>query len=265
MYFDTHAHLDDEQFDADREELIERMQREGIRPCMTVGANMHMNRIAVELAQRYAGYLYAAVGLHPNDADELNDDTMAQLKAWMGLPCVKAWGEIGLDYHYEDSPSRQVQQAAFAAQLDAARQADKPVILHIREAHGDATDILTARDRAGRLPAGVMHCYTGSWESAKIYLDLGLYISLSGAVTFKNAPKLAEVARNTPADRLLIETDCPYMAPVPLRGRRNEPAFLTHTLAKIAELREISPDRLADQLWQKSHRALPLTRPETPE
>ena len=154
MYFDTHAHLDDEQFDADREELIERMQREGIRPCMTVGANMHMNRIAVELAQRYAGYLYAAVGLHPNDADELNDDTMAQLKAWMGLPCVKAWGEIGLDYHYEDSPSRQVQQAAFAAQLDAARQADKPVILHIREAHGDALAML--RERRGSLPRGVV-------------------------------------------------------------------------------------------------------------
>lgn len=250
MYFDTHAHLDDEQFDADREALIERMQREGIRPCMTVGANMHMNRIAVELAQRYAGYLYAAVGLHPNDADELNDDTMAQLKAWMGLPCVKAWGEIGLDYHYEDSPSRQVQQAAFAAQLDAARQADKPVILHIREAHGDALALLRAR--RGSLPRGVVHCYSGSWESAQEYLDLGFHISFTGSVTFKNAVKLAAVSDRIPLERLMIETDCPYMAPVPLRGRRNEPAFITNTLAKAAELREISPERMAEQLYENA-------------
>ena len=243
MYFDTHAHLDDEQFDADREELIERMQREGIRPCMTVGANMHMNRIAVELAQRYAGYLYAAVGLHPNDADELNDDTMAQLKAWMGLPCVKAWGEIGLDYHYEDSPSRQVQQAAFAAQLDAARQADKPVILHIREAHGDALAML--RERRGSLPSGVVHCYSGSWESAQEYLDLGFHISFTGSVTFKNAVKLAAVSDRIPLERLMIETDCPYMAPVPLRGRRNDPCNVKLIAQFLADRRGMDVEELA--------------------
>ena len=243
MYFDTHAHLDDEQFDADREELIERMQREGIRPCMTVGANMHMNRIAVELAQRYAGYLYAAVGLHPNDADELNDDTMAQMKAWMGLPCVKAWGEIGLDYHYEDSPSRQVQQAAFAAQLDAARQADKPVILHIREAHGDALAML--RERRGSLPRGVVHCYSGSWESAQEYLDLGFHISFTGSVTFKNAVKLAAVSDRIPLERLMIETDCPYMAPVPLRGRRNDPCNVKLIAQFLADRRGMDVEELA--------------------
>ena len=243
MYFDTHAHLDDEQFDADREELIERMQREGIRPCMTVGANMHMNRIAVELAQRYAGYLYAAVGLHPNDADELNDDTMAQLKAWMGLPCVKAWGEIGLDYHYEDSPSRQVQQEAFAAQLDAARQADKPVILHIREAHGDALAML--RERRGSLPRGVVHCYSGSWESAQEYLDLGFHISFTGSVTFKNAVKLAAVSDRIPLERLMIETDCPYMAPVPLRGRRNDPCNVKLIAQFLADRRGMDVEELA--------------------
>lgn len=243
MYFDTHAHLDDEQFDADREELIERMQREGIRPCMTVGANMHMNRIAVELAQRYKGYLYAAVGLHPNDADELNDDTMAQLKAWMGLPCVKAWGEIGLDYHYEDSPSRQVQQAAFAAQLDAARQADKPVILHIREAHGDALALLRAR--RGSLPRGVVHCYSGSWESAQEYLDLGFHISFTGSVTFKNAVKLAAVSDRIPLERLMIETDCPYMAPVPLRGRRNDPCNVKLIAQFLADRRGMDVEELA--------------------
>ena len=243
MYFDTHAHLDDEQFDADREELIERMQREGIRPCMTVGANMHMNRIAVELAQRYAGYLYAAVGLHPNDADELNGDTMAQMRAWMGLPCVKAWGEIGLDYHYEDSPSRQVQQAAFAAQLDAARQADKPVILHIREAHGDALALLRAR--RGNLPRGVVHCYSGSWESAQEYLDLGFHISFTGSVTFKNAVKLAAVSDRIPLERLMIETDCPYMAPVPPRGRRNDPCNVKLIAQFLADRRGMDVEELA--------------------
>ena len=243
MYFDTHAHLDDEQFDADREELIERMQREGIRPCMTVGANMHMNRIAVELAQRYAGYLYAAVGLHPNDADELNDDTMAQLKEWMRLPRVRAWGEIGLDYHYEDSPSRQVQQAAFAAQLDAARQADKPVILHIREAHGDALAML--RERRGSLPRGVVHCYSGSWESAQEYLDLGFHISFTGSVTFKNAVKLAAVSDRIPLERLMIETDCPYMAPVPLRGRRNDPCNVKLIAQFLADRRGMDVEELA--------------------
>ena len=243
MYFDTHAHLDDEQFDADREELIERMQRKGIRPCMTVGANMHMNRIAVELAQRYAGYLYAAVGLHPNDADELNGDTMAQMRAWMGLPCVKAWGEIGLDYHYEDSPSRQVQQAAFAAQLDAARQADKPVILHIREAHGDALALLRAR--RGNLPRGVVHCYSGSWESAQEYLDLGFHISFTGSVTFKNAVKLAAVSDRIPLERLMIETDCPYMAPVPLRGRRNDPCNVKLIAQFLADRRGMDVEELA--------------------
>ena len=243
MYFDTHAHLDDEQFDADREELIERMQREGIRPCMTVGANMHMNRIAVELAQRYEGYMYAAVGLHPNDADEMNDDTMAQLKEWMRLPRVRAWGEIGLDYHYEDSPSRQVQQEAFAAQLDAARQADKPVILHIREAHGDALAML--RERRGSLPRGVVHCYSGSWESAQEYLDLGFHISFTGSVTFKNAVKLAAVSDRIPLERLMIETDCPYMAPVPLRGRRNDPCNVKLIAQFLADRRGMDVEELA--------------------
>jgi len=131
--------------------------------------------------------------------------------------------------------------------------------LHIREAHGDCMDMLRARARAGRMPGGIMHCYTGSWESAKVYLDLGLYISLSGAVTFKNAPKLAEVAQNVPSDRLLIETDCPYMAPVPLRGRRNEPAFIVHTFEKVAGLRKADPEALAEQLWENANRAMEIS------
>ena len=161
----------------------------------------------------------------------------------MGLPCVKAWGEIGLDYHYEDSPSRQVQQAAFAAQLDAARQADKPVILHIREAHGDALALLRAR--RGNLPRGVVHCYSGSWESAQEYLDLGFHISFTGSVTFKNAVKLAAVSDRIPLERLMIETDCPYMAPVPLRGRRNDPCNVKLIAQFLADRRGMDVEELA--------------------
>ena len=152
-----------------------------------------------------------------------------------------------------------MQRKVFDIQLDMAYDLGFPVQLHIREAHGDCMDMLRARAKSGRMPGGsIMHCYTGSWEAAKVYLDLGMYISLSGAVTFKNAPKLAEVAQNTPADRLLIETDCPYMAPVPLRGRRNEPAFIVHTFEKIAQLREADPEALSQQLWQNACNALRL-------
>ena len=177
-----------------------------------------------------------AVGVHPHNAKLYTRAVEDDLVARLSDPHVVALGEIGLDYHYDLSP-RDIQRQAFDEQLDMAYELHKPVILHIREAHGDATDMLTARMKAGRMPKGVMHCYTGSWESAKQYLNMGLYISFSGAVTFKNAPKLAEVAVNLPADRILVETDCPYMAPVPMRGKRNEPAFVVYTAAKIAQLR----------------------------
>ena len=254
MYFDTHAHLDDARFDGDREALLERMRAEGIDPCMTVGANMEMNEKAVALAQRYPGTLYAAVGIHPNDALELTEEALGCLRAWAKLPCVKAWGEIGLDYHYDDVP-REVQKEAFLRQLDEAMAADLPVILHIREAHGEAMELMQRRHKAGTLPRGIMHCFSGSWELAKVYLSFGYYISLSGVVTFKNANKLLDVAKNVPLDRLLVETDCPYMAPVPMRGQRNEPSFVQYTFARVAELRGEDPETLAEQLWENAVRA----------
>ena len=242
MYFDTHAHLDDARFDGDREALLERMRAEGIAPCMTVGANMEMNEKAVALAQRYPGTLYAAVGIHPNDAPELTEEALGRLRAWAKLPCVKAWGEIGLDYHYDDVP-REVQKEAFLRQLDEALAAELPVILHIREAHGDALELLRAR--RGRLPRGVAHCYSGSWESAREYLDLGFDISFTGSVTFKNATRLAEVSDHIPLDRLLIETDCPYMAPVPLRGKRNDPRNVKLVAKFLADRRGMDVEELA--------------------
>ena len=242
MYFDTHAHLDDERFDEDREELIARMKQEGISPCMTVGANMRMNEINVELAKKHEGYLYATVGLHPHDANQLNDETMAQMKEWAKLPQVKAWGEIGLDYYYDRS-ERDVQKAAFIAQLDAAMEMNLPVILHIRDAHGDALDILRARK--GNLPRGVVHCYSGSWESAQEYMSLGFHISFTGSVTFKNAVKLAEVSDKIPLERLMIETDCPYMAPVPHRGKRNDPTLVKCVAQFLADRRGVDVEELA--------------------
>ena len=241
--FDTHCHITDERFDEDRDEVIGRMKAAGVERALVVGDGSKEEQPAFALAEQY-DWMYAATGVHPHDASCWGADARARVEKWMAHPKAVALGEIGLDYHYDLSP-RDAQKLAFDEQLDMAFRLDKPVILHIREAHGDATDMLAARWKAGRLPRGVMHCYTGSWESAKQYLAMGLYISFSGAVTFRNAPKLSEVARNMPLDRLLVETDCPYMAPVPMRGQRNEPAFVAYTARKVAELREMDEDALA--------------------
>ncbi len=252
LLFDTHCHINDERFDEDRAETIQRMHDAGVENAVVVGDGARDPYTAFQLAWDNE-FLYAAAGVHPHDAEFWTDKHPAKLTEWMALPKVIALGEIGLDYHYDLSP-RDVQKRVFEAQLDLAYTLDKPVILHIREAHGDATDILTAAAHAGRMPRGIMHCYTGSWESAKTHLSLGLYISFSGAVTFKNTPKLTEVAKNMPIDRMLIETDCPYMAPVPLRGQRNEPAYVRYTLEKLAAIREIDAEALAKQTFENGKR-----------
>lgn len=251
--FDTHCHIADPAFDEDRDKVVERFLEAGVARAVVVAdpceEEPNQDRV-FGLAEEYP-FLYAAIGAHPHNASRYDAAAEQVILERVAHPKCRLWGEIGLDYHYDLSP-REVQRAVFDRQLDLAWEKDIPVQLHIREAHGDCMDMLRARASAGRMPRGIMHCYTGSWEAAKVYLDLGLYISLSGAVTFKNAPKLAEVAKNLPGDRMLIETDCPYMAPVPLRGRRNEPSFITHTLAKVAELRATGPDAMAEQLWKNA-------------
>jgi len=271
--FDTHCHIADPRFDGDRAETIERMRSAGVGRALVVadpreriysgpeeegGVLIGVGNEArvFALAERY-DFLYAAIGVHPHNASGWDDEAEATVREHLTRPKCRLLGEIGLDYHYDLSP-RDVQREVFDRQLDIALEVGLPVQLHIREAHGDCLDMLRPRAGAGRMPAGIMHCYTGSWESAKLYLDMGLYISLSGAVTFKNAPKLSEVAQKVPADRLLIETDCPYMAPVPLRGRRNEPAFIVHTFEKVALLRGEAPEALAEQLWANSQRIMGL-------
>lgn len=255
--FDTHCHLSDPAFDEDRADVLLRMREAGVcranvvaDPCQSQPNQEKVFQLVVENP-----FLTASIGVHPHHASQYNDAAEQILLQYLQRPQCALLGEIGLDYHYDLSP-RDVQQRVFDRQLDLAYDQNCSVQLHIREAHGDCMDMLRARAKAGRMPRGIMHCYTGSWESAKIYLDLGLYISFSGALTFKNAPKLQEVMRNMPADRILVETDCPYMAPVPLRGKRCEPAFITHTLAHAAALREAAPDAFAAQVYENSLRAL---------
>ena len=259
ILFDTHCHIADERFDEDFDLMLQRFHEAGGRRALVVAdpCDEEPNQEKVfSLIEKY-DFLYGAIGAHPHNACRYDNDAEALIQKYMDHPKCLLWGEIGLDYHYDLSP-REDQRRVFDRQLDLAFERNVPVQLHIREAHGECMDMLRARAKAGRMPAGIMHCFTGSWECAKVYLDLGLYISLSGAVTFKNAPKLAEVAQNVPADRLLAETDCPYMAPVPMRGKRNEPAFTAYTLVKIAELRETAPDRMAEQLWENSNRIMGL-------
>ena len=246
--FDAHAHLAGERFREDFPEVLARMRENQVEFCMLV-TDPAEEESDLERACALSGELGfpLAVGVHPHNAKAYSPEiekTLAQCVRQGGVCCL---GEIGLDYHYDLSP-RETQRQVLQRQLDLALEWNLPVQFHIREAHGDAMEILAERRREGRLPRGVMHCFSGSWETAKFYLHLGLYLSLSGTVTFKNAAKLLEVAKNVPADRLFVETDCPYMAPEPMRGRRNEPAFVRYTFERVAALREEDPEALARRL-----------------
>jgi TatD DNase family protein len=233
LYFDSHAHLDDARFAPDREQVIANMAAAGVEGAITVGEGMDESRAAVELAERHE-QIWAVVGVHPHEAKAYMPDDIARISAWLKRPRVKAWGEMGLDYHYDFSP-RDVQRRAFADQLDAACALRIPVVLHVREAHGDCFDMLC--ERKGRLPRALLHCYSGSPEMAGRYLDLGCFISLAGPVTFHNAANQRQVAAYVPLNRLMAETDCPYLAPVPHRGGRNEPAYVACVAEAIAACR----------------------------
>ncbi|MDD6967862.1 MAG: TatD family hydrolase [Firmicutes bacterium] len=239
MIFDTHAHMDDRAFEEDREELLSRLPQEGIALLMNPGCSQASSLAAVELTKRY-DYLYAAVGSHPDAADEVNE---AVLDCYRSLcrenPKVKAIGEIGLDYHYEDIP-RDIQQRAFRAQMELAREEKLPVIVHEREAHEDGMNIVAEFPEV----TGVFHCYSGSLEMAKWLIDRGWYIGFGGVLTFKNARKALEVAANIPLERIVLETDCPYMAPEPFRGKRNDPGKLYRVAEKLAQLRGLTAEEV---------------------
>ena len=248
---DSHCHLEDDRFAGEVEQTLARMHDAGIDRCVLAGSDRGTSEKIVGLTEQYDG-VFGVVGIHPHEAKHFTPDTLALMDEWLSHVRIKGVGEIGLDYYYDHSP-RDVQREAFAAQLDYAYRKAVPAVFHVRDAHGDFTDLLRARRSS--LPLGVMHCYTGSLESAKTYLDLGLYISFSGSVTFKNAVNLQEVARFVPLDRLLVETDSPYLAPVPMRGQRNEPAYVPQ---KVAELRGISVDALTAQTDANAERLFRL-------
>lgn len=229
MIFDTHAHYDDEAFDADRDELLETLfSTGGVCAAVDQGTTVETSKKALELAHRFDG-IYAAVGIHPECIDENSLSELSVIRELAADPQAVAIGEIGLDYYY-DTP-RELQKEVFRAQIIMANELGMPVTIHDREAHGDTLDIITELR-----PKGILHCFSGSFEMAKRVVSMGMYIGIGGVVTFRNARKTVEVAEGIPHDFIVLETDCPYLAPVPFRGKRNDSGMIIHTAAKLAEI-----------------------------
>jgi TatD DNase family protein len=236
MLFDTHVHLNAEQFNEDLEEVISRAKEAGVGKMVVVGFDRPTIEKAMELVEHY-DFLYASVGWHPVDAIDMTDEDLAWIEELSSHPKVVALGEMGLDYHWDKSP-KDVQKEVFRKQIHLAKKVKLPIIIHNREATQDIVDIL--REEGAEEVGGIMHCFSGSPEIAQECVDMNFYISLGGPVTFKNAKKPKEVAKEIPLERLLIETDCPYLAPHPNRGKRNEPAYVKLVAEQIAELKGIS-------------------------
>lgn len=240
MYFDSHAHLDDRRFDDDRDAIFEDLKNHDVRLILNIGCDLPSSERSVALAEKYE-FVYAAVGSHPDDADHVDGKLLDSYRRLAAHPKVRAIGEIGLDYHYEDVPRAQ-QINAFEEQLELAEALKLPVVVHEREAHGDAMDIIRRHPEV----TGVFHCFSGSKELALWLAERGWYVGFTGVVTFKNARKALEAAEALPMDRILIETDCPYMAPEPHRGRRNDSRFVPLVAAKIAELKGVTPAQMGE-------------------
>lgn len=237
--FDTHAHYDDSRFDEDRDELLSSLSEKGVSHIVNCGCDLKSSLTTLALAEKY-DFVYAALGVHAHEAEEATDSDLNEIEKLYSHPKVVAVGEIGLDYHYDFSP-RERQIEVFERQIKLANELDLPIIVHDREAHEDTMNLLKKYK-----PKGVVHCFSGSVEMAKEILKLGMYIGMGGAVTFKNAVKPVEVTRMLPLDRLLLETDAPYMTPVPFRGKRCDSAHIAYTAEKIAEIKSIDTQQLID-------------------
>ena len=248
--FDTHAHLLDDHFDSDREQLIASLADNNVKLVMEACTDLGYLEKLIPFIERHP-MIYGAAGLHPEELGPYALSDMDAVESALAHEKIKAVGEIGLDYYWSENPPREVQREFFDAQLSLAAAHHLPVIIHDREAHGDTVDILRAHK--GQV-TGVMHCFSGSYETAKECLDMGFYIGFGGALTFKNARRNVEVAAKVPLDRLVVETDCPYMAPVPCRGQRNDPTKTRYVLQKLAELRSMDQETLAPVLFENGKR-----------
>lgn len=241
MLIDSHAHLEMKEFDSDRREVILRAGRAGVDCIVTVGTNLSLSRKALSIARQYEN-VYATVGVHPHDVAGATDKILDDLRDLASDPKVVAYGEIGLDYFRNLSPQEK-QMAIFARQLELAGELKLPVIIHDRDAHDRTLGMV----KSSGIRSGVFHCFSGDWAMARQCIDLGFYISVPGVVTFEKSKVLQEVVKKAPLDSILLETDCPYLAPVPHRGKRNEPAFIVHTAKKVAEIRSLDWEEVADR------------------
>ena len=257
MYFDSHAHLDDRRFAEDRQEIFADLRQAGFRGIMNVGCDLASSQRSIALAEEY-DFVYASVGSHPDDADHVDGKLLDQYRQMATHPKVLAIGEIGLDYHYEDVPRSQ-QIIAFEEQMDLAEALDLPVIVHMREAVEDAMAVVKRHPKV----TGVFHCFSGSAELAKWLVERGWYVGFTGVLTFKNARRALEAAQAIPLERILLETDCPYMAPEPFRGRRNDSRYLPYMAAKLAELKGITPEEAAKQTAENAQRLFRIKREKT--
>ncbi|MDR3600096.1 MAG: TatD family hydrolase [Desulfosporosinus sp.] len=247
MIWDTHAHLDDLVYTEDFQEVVARLLSAGISRVTNVGYDLSSSERSVKLAQDY-DFIHAAIGIHPHNAEEATDETWAKLLLLAKQPKVLAWGEIGLDYYRDLSP-RLIQKEVFVQQISLANEAGLPIVIHNRDAHQDVLEIIKAHPPKY---GGVFHCYSGSWEMAKIVLNLGFYLSFAGPVTYKNARHTVEVAAQAPLDRILVETDSPYLTPEPRRGKRNEPLYVREVVKKLAEIKNLSFEDIASQTMRNA-------------
>ena len=239
MIFDTHAHYDDEAFDDDREKLLERMQNRGVEYVVNVGASMSSCKSTIGLVRRFP-YVYGALGVHPDEVSELTEEDYQWLKKSIYKPKIVAVGEIGLDYHWNDNKEQQIEW--FEKQMDIAREAELPIIIHSRDAANDTYEVMKA-NKADEI-GGVIHCFSYTKEMAEKFLDMGFYIGIGGVVTFKNAKTLKEVAAYTPLDRIVLETDCPYLSPEPNRGKRNSSLNLNYVAEALSQIKGINKEEL---------------------
>lgn len=248
MIFDSHAHYDDEAFDEDREILLEGMREAGVGRIVNVGASLDGVKASVELSRQYED-VYAAVGVHPDEVDNLTWQDIQWLKELCSKEKVVAVGEIGLDYHWDVAP-RELQKQWFIRQLELAKEVTLPVIIHSREAAKDTMDIM--KEHHAGTTGGVIHCFSGSKEMAMEYVNMGYYIGIGGVVTFKNARVMKEVAQVVPLERILVETDCPYLAPTPYRGKRNSSLYLPEIIEEIGNIKGITAKEVEDATWENA-------------